>query len=320
MTPAGASTRSRDVRSSVTALGVDVGGTKIAAGLVEPDGRLVDAGTAPTPADGDAVVERVAEIIADYRSRSPVDHVGVAVPGGVDPYRGVVTAAANLDWADLQLAERIRARVPGIELQVDNDADAAAWAEYRFGGHPAGNSLVLVTVGTGIGGGLVLGNQLLRGHYGAGAEVGHMPLQLDGRPCGCGSRGCWEQYASGRALQRAAGEAGWTTPDAAPAVLAAAALGDWSAGAVVAEVATALAHGLTLLTAVLDPALVVLGGGLGTDSRFLPFVLQARDRIEVSPPRVRTPIRTAALGSWAGVIGAAELARIGGPGAPGPPD
>ncbi|PRY44991.1 ROK family protein [Umezawaea tangerina] len=294
----------------MSALGLDVGGTKIAAGLVGLDGSAAEVTTTPTAGSGQAVVDQITGIIDEYRTAHPVTSVGLVVPGGVDPRTGVVAAASNLGWRDLDLLGALRPRLPpSVALHVDNDASAAAWAEHRFGGHGQGDSLVLVTVGTGIGGGVVVDGRVVRGVSGAGGEVGHLPLHPGGRACECGSSGCWEQYASGRALHRAAQVAGWYTETAGRDVLRAASAGDVVAAAAVAEVATHLVHGIVVLTAVLDSALVLLGGGLGSDPLFQPFVHAAASAATVTPPRRRIPIRPASLGVLAGVIGAADLSR-----------
>ncbi|WNV86002.1 ROK family protein [Umezawaea sp. Da 62-37] len=298
----------------MSALGLDVGGTKISAGLVDLDGTATEVTTTPTIGSGQAVVDQVASIIDGYRAAHPVETVGLVVPGGVDPRTGVVTAASNLGWRNLDLLAALRPRLPpSVALHVDNDANAAAWAEHRFGGHRLEGSLVLVTVGTGIGGGIVIDGRVVQGLTGAGGEVGHLPLHPGGRACECGSSGCWEQYASGRALHRAAQAAGWDSETAGHDVLRAAGEGNEVAAVVVGEVAAQLGHGITVLTAVLDPALVLLGGGLGTDPLFQAFVQDAASAVAVTPPRSRVPIGSAALGVLAGVIGAADLARrIGG--------
>jgi glucokinase len=287
------------VNVSDYALGLDVGGTKIASGLVGPEGAVIEVATTPTAGLGRAVVDQLATLIARYRDR--VGHVGVAVPGPVDPRTGVVRRATNLGWENVDLARDL-----GREVYFDNDATAAAWAEYRFGTGQAGGSVVMITVGTGIGGGIVVNGDVVRGHTGAGGEVGHFPLVEGGRPCECGCRGCFEQYASGRALQRAAITAGFPTGQAA---LAAAAQGDPGAQDLVRSVAGHLVRGIMMLTAALDPAAVLLGGGLGTDESFLPYVRKAAESTQVTPPRSRVPIRAASLGPLAGVIGVADLAR-----------
>ncbi|GAA0975368.1 ROK family glucokinase [Acrocarpospora macrocephala] len=295
--------------SSAT-LGLDIGGTKIASGLVGLDGTVAEADATPTLGSGRQVVDQVAEIIDTYRTRHPIDTVGLAVPGGVDPRTGIITAAPNLAWLGLDLADRLHTHLPSsIFVHVDNDAGAAAWAEHRFGRHRDGDSLLLVTVGTGLGGGVVANGALVRGFTGAGGEIGHLPLLPGGRTCECGSHGCWEQYASGQALHRAAQAAGWDTATAGYDILRAAHQGDSEAADVVAGVAAHLVHGIMILTAILDPARVLLGGGLGTDPLFHFFVQEAAAQAELTPPRARVPLHPASLGVMAGVIGAADLAR-----------
>jgi glucokinase len=241
--------------------------------------------------------------MTDYRDRYGVDRAGLVVPGPVDPRTGTVLIASNLGWRDLDLRPHLPA---GLTIDIDNDAGAAAWAEHRFGEHRHGDSTVLVAVGTGIGAGIVIGDRLLRGHTGAGGEIGHMPFEPDGPLCECGSHGCWELYASGSALHRAAIAGGWAS---AVDLLAVAERGDVKAAEVGAEVARQLVRGIVRFTAVLDPEQVLLGGGLGAEPRFQPYIAAAAEAAEVTPPRARVPIRVASLGPMAGVIGAGDLAR-----------
>ena len=152
--------------------------------------------------------------------------------------------------------------------------------------------------------------EVVRGWSGAAGEVGHLPLVLDGRSCECGSQGCWEKYASGSALILTAAQAGWQSSTAGPDILAAAEAGDARATGVVRSVAAHLVHGIRILSAAIDPGLVILGGGLGSDVRFVRFVNEAEQHQPVTPPRSHAPIRAATLGPYAGVIGAGDLARL----------
>jgi glucokinase len=291
------------------ALGVDVGGTKIASGLVDQDGNLVEHSITGLAGRGYAAVEQLALIINDYLARTDVAGIGLAVPGAVRSDTRTVTSAPNLDWNQLPLGEELARKLHIHEhtIHIENDANAAAWAEHRVSSPSTlGSSTVLLTVGTGIGGGLIVGDCLVRGWTGGGGEVGHLPLLPGGRLCECGSRGCWEQYASGRALTRAAQEAGWRD---GRDVLSTAAEGDTRAREVVSHVAAHLVHGIRIISALIDPARLLIGGGLGADERFLPFVRKAARDLPATAPRGDVTIETAALGMHAGVIGAALLGR-----------
>jgi glucokinase len=290
-------------------LGIDVGGTKIAAGLVAASGELVHASTQPVAGRGETAVEQIAEVIAKYAAVHPIDRIGVGVPGGVDPVTRAVRSAPNLGWAGLPLSHLLGMRF-GTPVYVENDANAAAWAEHRFGAGRGGDTTVLVTVGTGIGGGLVINGELIRGEQGLGGELGHLPLLVGGRGCVCGARGCWEQYASGSALTADAIRRRWRTPPfAGEEILAAAEAGDQTASDVTDTVAAHLAHGLTILGAALDPSCFILGGGLGTDGRFIRRVNEALGHFRAAQARTRIAAKAAQLGASAGLIGAADLAR-----------
>jgi len=203
-------------------LGLDVGATKIAVTLLDTDGTVLRAESVSTEAaGGDAVVAQIGAIVAAQAAESVLAGVGLAVHGDVDPASGMIALAPNIGWAGVDIAARIAPHLPKrTRLRVENDANAAAWAEYRFGGHPRADSFAMITVGTGIGGGFVLNGRLLSGAAGAG-EIGHLQLKPAGEGCPCGSRGCWERYASESALQRAAVAMGWGGPEASRALLAA---------------------------------------------------------------------------------------------------
>lgn len=290
-------------------LGLDIGGTKIATALLHHDGTVLHTATVPTAGSGPAVIDQIADLVTAHTGQQALSGIGLAVPGDVDPSTGVISSAPNIGWTDLDITGRIAPHLPPRTLvRVNNDANAAAWAEYRFGGHSRGDSFAMITVGTGLGGGFVLNGRLLRGATGAAGEIGHMPLEPSGEACTCGSRGCWERYASGSALHRAAIAAGWDTATAGRDLLAAAAT-DPAARYLVAGIAGHLVRGISLVTAALNPAQVILGGGLGTDRRFLAIVQEAQQSLETTPPRFRPIIRAATLGPLAGAVGAADLAQ-----------
>ncbi len=317
---------------SVT-IGVDIGGTKIAGGLVDPEGAVLVRARRDTPAlASGAVVEAIVEVThelvaaAEAAGVGEVEAVGLGAAGFVDETRSVVRFAPNLGWVEEKLGAAVSAGC-GLPVVVENDANAAAWGEFRFGAGREAHSLIAVTVGTGIGGGIIHADQLLRGAFGMAAEFGHIRRVPDGRPCGCGKRGCWEQYASGNALVREArslaserrGDAalllslGDGTPEGVSGknVTAAAQQGDPVALEAFQRIGTWLGSGLADLVAALDPALFVIGGGVSEsgDLLILPTRAAFHASLVNAEHRPQAEIVAASLGNDAGVVGAADLAR-----------
>ena len=309
------------------AIGVDIGGTKIAAGLVSEAGEIVESARHETPATEPA---EIAGIVAELVERLRADHdivgVGIGAAGFVDANRSTILFAPNINWVDEPLAAHVSKRV-NLPVIVENDANAAAWGEYRFGAGEDTDDLLLVTVGTGIGGGIVHHGQLFRGGFGIAAEIGHLRVVRDGILCGCGQRGCWEQYASGRALVRnaaerirksdpeaeplrdlVAGEAGKIT---GPMVTDLAQKGDPLAVELLTDAGHWLGEGIASLCAVLDPAVVAIGGGVAAAGDLLlkPAQESFDDYLSAYAHRPHAALRLAALGNQAGLIGAADLAR-----------
>ncbi len=311
------------------AIGVDVGGTKVAAGVVDESGTVLARTRRPTPSTSpDDVEKTIAEVVAELRADHEVVAVGIGAAGFIDAERATVLFAPNLAWRD----EPLRAEVSGLvdlPVVVENDANAMAWGEYRFGAGQGETNLVCVTVGTGIGGGIVLDGRLYRGASGIAAEVGHTQRVPDGRRCGCGLRGCWEQYCSGRALLHEAREIadvhkayaarllelGGGRPEGIEAehVTVAAREGDPAALDCFAEVGRALGQGLADLLAVLDPGRFVVGGGVADAGELL--LAPAREafaaQVTGAGHRPLPEIVLAHLGNDAGLVGAADLARLG---------
>jgi glucokinase len=307
-------------------LGIDIGGTKIAAGVVAEDGEILVQDRRATPArNARAVIEAIGDLAAQFRDHDPTA-IGIGVAGLVDAARSRVMMAPNLAWQDEALRDAVEeaTRLPTV---VENDANAAAWGEYRFGAGRGVTDLVTVTVGTGIGGGIVSGGELQRGAHGMAAEFGHIRVVADGRLCGCGRRGCWEQYASGNALVRITREfaverraeaglllsLGDGTPEGISGrdITEAARQGDPVAVAAFETVGTWLAVGMVDVAALLDPAVFVIGGGvvdagdllLGPARRIFAQDVVGKDFRELPP------ILPAALGNHAGISGAGDLAR-----------
>ncbi len=314
--------------STGTTIGVDIGGTKIAAGVVDDAGRILARTRRDTPATDvgaieAAVVDAVTELRRDHDARA----VGVAAAGFVDAGRSIITFAPNLAWRD----EPIRADLEQslrLPVVVENDANAAAWGEFAHGAGRHVHDMVLLTIGTGLGGGIVIGDRLLRGANGFAGELGHVRVVPDGHRCGCGNRGCWEQYASGRALVREARDAArGGSPHAArllelaggdveaitgPTVTRAAAEGDTAAVELLADLGRWIGEGAASVVAALDPAMVVVGGGVSEAGDLLlePARAGFARQLTARGHRPGIPIEPAQLGNDAGMIGVADLARV----------
>jgi glucokinase len=308
-------------------MGVDVGGTKIAAAVVDEHGTIVDKVRVDSPATKtEAMEDAIAKAVRDLCRQHDVEAVGVGAAGFIDVARSTVLFAPNVAWREEPLKAELEARVD-LPVVVENDANAAAWGEFQFGAGHDVDDLLLVTVGTGVGGGLVLDGELYRGAFGIAAEIGHMRVVPGGRLCGCGNRGCWEQYASGTAMMRevhavaragspmAAGlleRAGGVVDDiTGQMVTAAAREGDAFAREMVDEVGRWLGEGIATLAAILDPASVALGGGVAEAGELLldAAVDAFRGALTGRGHRPLLEIRKAQLGDQAGMIGAADLAR-----------
>jgi glucokinase len=291
-------------------VGIDIGGTKIAAGVVAADGALVSRVEMPTPTTDSAVLlGAIVDTARHFVSSHDIAAVGVGVAGLVDEHGATVRSASHLSLRNEPLRDEVAAAL-GLPVVIDNDANAGGWAEWRFGAARGHSDALFVAVGTGVGGALVVGDQLRRGAHGAAGEIGHFVVERDGRPCPCGSRGCWEQYASGRAFLRAAREAGFKVEHGS-AVTAAARAGDERAQAVFGEIGTWLGIGIASLVAVLDPSVVVIGGGLSAAGDLLrgPARLAFETYLTARGHRPEPEIVLATMGPDAGLIGAADLAR-----------
>lgn len=303
------------------AAGIDVGGTKCLGVVVDDDGAIVRDSRHPTPSGGDALLDVLAQIVDEL---APIDTLGIGVPGLVTR-AGTLRAAPNIAGIDdLAIGSRLGQRL-GMVVEVDNDATSAAAAEWQLGAGRGADDMVMVTLGTGIGGGLVLGGRLQRGANGFAGEIGHMVVDPDGEPCPCGRRGCWERYASGSGLGRLAQDAagagrlgqvldavGTLADIRGEDVQAAADAGDAEALAVIDEFARWVALGLVNLTNILDPGLVVLGGGLAEAGElYLGPIRSWFERLLYAPEQRPHPrLAFAELGPEAGAIGAALLPRV----------
>lgn len=310
------------------AIGVDIGGTKVAAGVVDSDGNVLARARRRTPSnDPEHIVDVVVEIVRQLRTEHDAGPVGIGAAGYIDAERSHVQFAPNLPgWRNTPLREQVSDRL-GSDVVVENDANAAAWGEYRFGAGEHEPDLVCLTVGTGIGGGIVIDGRLYRGQFGAAGEPGHMRVVPGGRACGCGNLGCWEQYASGSALVRAAREVAHHRKDDArrllslagsvdnidgPTVTMAANDGDPAAIDCFDEVGRWLGQGMADLAAILDPGRFVVGGGVADAGELLlrPARETYGNSLSGRGYRAVAEIVAARLGSDAGLIGAADLARV----------
>jgi glucokinase len=311
------------------AVGVDIGGTKVAAGVVDTAGRVLARARRRTPSqDPKAVEATICEVVDILQADHEIVAVGIGAAGFVDADRARVLFAPHLAWRNEPLRDAVSAAV-GLPVVVENDANAAAWAEWRFGSGRGEDLLVCVTLGTGIGGGIVSDGAVQRGRWGMAGEFGHMVVVPDGHRCECGNRGCLEQYASGNVLGREAREmARANSPvivplvervggdiDAlvGPVVTEAARDGDPVAIELFEEVGRWLGIGLANLAAALDPGVFVIGGGVSDAGELLlrPARESFRRTLTGRGFRPEPRIVKAALGPEAGLVGAADLARVG---------
>jgi glucokinase len=307
--------------------GVDVGGTKILGGVVDEKGVILEELRVESPAtDASAIGEAIASVVTQLSARHEIECVGVGAAGYIDKARSTVMFAPNIAWREVRLKDLLESAT-GLPVVIENDANAAAWGEFAFGAGADVDDLLLVTVGTGVGGGLVLDGELYRGAFGVGAEIGHMRVVPGGILCGCGNHGCFEQYASGSALvrdvrlaahggvpvaadvlARAGGD-----PDriSGPLLTTAARAGDPFAIDSLRTLGTWLGEGIASLTAVLDPAVVAIGGGVAdADDLLLEPAREAfRAQLTGRGHRPELEIRKASLGNRSGLVGAADLAR-----------
>ncbi|HEY0249143.1 MAG TPA: ROK family glucokinase [Gryllotalpicola sp.] len=309
------------------AIGIDIGGTKVAGALVDEHGQIVHHDRKPTPAgDSTALKQVVVDMINELADGTDAVAAGVAAPGFIDATQSIVYYTPNVPWRHEPLREAIEEKV-SVPVIIENDANAAGWAEFRFGAGRLTSDMVMLTIGTGVGGAVVANDRLFRGGFGAGAELGHMRIVPNGLPCGCGANGCIEQYGSGRALQRYANtlaDAGGIgqgladvrarngnylhgkdigdliQQDDPGALQALRQLGDW------------IGQACASFAAILDPQVFVFGGGVApAGEKLLAPIRQAF--LQTLPARGYHPepeFKIAELVNDAGVVGAADLARV----------
>ncbi len=310
-------------------IGVDVGGTKVLGGVVDESGTVVKTARRDTPREGgSALTQAIADVAKELMAEFTIDSVGVSAAGFVSSDRKTMLATPNIaGWNGVDLDYQLTSLI-GLPVVIENDANAAAWGEARFGAGRGKRHILMLTVGTGIGGGIVVNGELYRGAFGTAAEIGHIRVVPEGHLCGCGARGCFEQYGSGNALMRHAREAIAASPDIARNLLSrgdgtlegltgraitdAARDGDAVALAAFNTTAQWLGAGIASLAVVLDPECVVIGGGVIDAGEIL--LKPTREALERSMPfagkHPYPEIIGAQLGNEAGLVGVADLARL----------
>lgn len=308
-------------------VGIDIGGTKVLAGVVDSAGRVLARERRSTPGKSVIAVEdSIVDLVQAFGRSFDIGAVGVGAAGFVDPTRSTVLFSPHLAWRNEPLRDALKSRIR-LPVVVDNDANAAALAETRYGAGVGHRQVLCVTLGTGIGGALVIDGKVYRGANGMAGEFGHMQMVPDGHRCECGNRGCWEQYASGNALVREAREmiladspvahglrdrvGGDITMLTGPLISTAALENDPWAVELIAEVGTWLGTGLAGMAAAFDPSCIIIGGGVSGAGELL--LTPTREAFSRTLPgrgfRTEPVIALAALGAEAGFIGAADMAR-----------
>ena len=306
----------------MNAIGVDVGGTKIAAAVVSPEGEILNELRYPTlEVPPDRLVGTISRSITDVRDGYAVGGVCVAVPGLILAAENKVMFAPNLHGIENIRLDQVIGDATGLRVTVENDANAAAWGEFRFGAGKDVDHQIFITLGTGVGGGVITHGILLRGAQGAGGELGHVTLDPTGPRCGCGNHGCLEALASGTAIRRRAREVANERPDSALARLAVerdvlgedvsrlASEGDEASIAVLHETGRWLGIGLAAFVNIFNPEVIPIGGGAAKAGEFI--LGPAREEVYLrarSPSRDLVRVEAATLGQESGVLGAAALA------------
>lgn len=308
-------------------IGIDIGGTKILGALVDPQGNIISELRVPSPAqDPDLMVDTVVELIENltHQATDVIAGVGVAAAGFIDADQSHILYAPNLNWRNEPMKERLQKRI-SHPVFIENDANAAGWAEYKFGSGRGSKDMVMLTLGTGVGGAVIADYKLRRGGFGIGGELGHVRVVQDGRQCGCGRRGCVEQYSSGSAVVKAArklaaneGPMGQRLRELTEGqeltglhVYTALLESDPGAVSLVRTAADYLAQAMGTIVAVLDPQIFVIGGGLSEAGDLIldPIREALSSQLPARGYRPEPKIVAAKFTNQAGVIGAADLAR-----------
>ena len=313
------------IRSSDLTIGIDIGGTKISAGVVDSSGNLIDSSRCSTPAEGGKeLISSVINLIKEFNKKYEIKGIGISIAALISSDYGTIVGAPNIaNLSKLNFVNEIKEEFE-LPIIIENDANAAMWAEFKFGNAKSLNPVMFFIIGTGVGGGLVIDGKLFKGVNGIGAEFGHMCVVPDGLSCGCGSKGCLEQYASGGALIRYANEALLANPDKSEEVLSfgegklsgtaltkAAKAGNELALAAFSKQADWLGLACASYSLIIDPQAIIIGGGVvDAGELFLAPVRAAmRKYMPFAESHVPPKIIAAKFGNDAGLIGAAELVR-----------
>ena len=311
-------------------IGVDLGGTGIKAGVVNEKGEILSKGSTPTMAERpyQAVIADIATLCKTVAADAnitveDIEAIGVGVPGICDPKTGIIPKCTNLGWFDVPFVSELQSHIAKPVI-VDNDAPVAGFAEYIAGVSAGTHSSVFVTLGTGVGGGIIMNGRPYSGAHGVGSEIGHMNIAMGGEECTCGNKGCFERYASATSIIRDAKRAVAENPDSvimqkcggdvekinAKIVIDAAKEGDAVGKQVFDGYVNGLAHGLVNLINVIDPEVIVLGGGVSMAGEFLlNAVREAMKPLIFFKSMPYADVKLATLGADAGIIGAAMLGK-----------
>ena len=306
-------------------IGIDIGGTKVLGGVVDTSGKIIATARRDTPIEGGrALTETIAAVANELKSAHRIEAVGISAAGFISADRKTILATPNIKgWNGVALEKEL-VELIGTRVVVENDANAAAWGEAEFGAGLGVSHMIMVTVGTGVGGGIVINRNIYRGTFGMGAELGHMRLVPGGVLCGCGALGCVEQYASGTALLRFAQEgsetagarrlieiAGDVSSIKGSHITQGAREDDGYCIALFEKLGNYLGEALASYAAILDPELIVIGGGVidAGDLLLTPARKAFEKHLPFSAARPKADIIAAQLGNDAGLVGAADLAR-----------
>lgn len=309
-------------------VGIDIGGTKVLGGVVDETGAIISRARRDTPAEGGvALTQAIADVALELMKDSEIESVGVSVAGFISADRKTILATPNIkDWNGVNLDYELTSRI-GLPVVIENDANSAAWGEFKFGAGRGKENILMLTVGTGIGGGIVVNSNLLRGSFGIAAEIGHLRIVPNGLLCGCGAYGCFEQYGSGTALLRHAREAIQAHADRASKILnrgdgsiegvngtaitEAARDGDELALSIFETTGDYLGAGIASLAVILDPEAVVIGGGVidAGDILLNPIRTGMEKYMPFAGKHPHPQVVAAQLGNEAGLVGVANLAR-----------
>jgi len=314
------------IKGSDLTIGIDIGGTKISAGVVDSSGNLIDSSRISTPTEGGKeLILAVINLIKELKEKHEIKGIGISIAALISSDYGTIVGAPNIaNLSKLNFVNEIKAEFK-LPIVVENDANSAMWAEFKFGNAKGLNPVMFFIIGTGVGGGLVIDGKLFKGANGIGAEFGHMCVVPNGLLCGCGSKGCIEQYASGGALIRYANEAIIDNPQGSETLLSigegkltgsgltkAAKAGNELALAAFNKQADWLGLACASYSLIIDPEAIIIGGGVADAGElFLAPVREAmRKYMPFAESHVPPKIIAAKFGNDAGLIGAADLVRV----------